>query len=252
LADLGAEVVLLCNAISPAREAVDSIRIATGNRRVSFVELDLADHTSIDLAVSDLTKSPIDVLVHCAERVTDERVATIDGFELLFATHVAGPHRLTRALASTLESSDDARIVWVSSGTMLTRRLNLDDPGWIERDYDAAVAFAETKRAQVVLAELWAEAFDGTSVCVNSMHPGWVDTPAVRKSNALLHRLAKPILRTPAEGADTIVWLAASPAVEGLSGGFYFDRRAVRTHWLPTTRETREDRERLWQVCEAP
>ena len=102
------------------------------------------------------------------------------------------------------------------------------------------------------MAELWAEAFDGTSVRVNSMHPGWVDTSAVRRSNALLHRLAKPILRTPAEGADTIVWLAASPAVEGLSGGFYFDRRAVRTHWLPTTPETREDRERLWQVCEAP
>jgi len=133
---------------------------------------------------------------------------------------------------------------------MITRRLNLDDLEWRERDYDALVAFSEAKRAQVVLAELWAETFAGTSVQVNSMHPGWVDSAAPRTGVPLLRKLAKPILRNSAEGADTIVWLAASPTVEGRTGRFFFDRQAVRTHWLPTTRESGEDRERLWQICE--
>ena len=253
LADLGAEVVLLCDESEGARdseEAAASIRDTTGNRNVSVIRIDWTRLTSIDSAISELRKSPVDVLIHCSDRFPEERILTEDGFELAFSEHVAGPHRLTRGLATVLEASDDARVIWVSSGTMLTRRLNLSDLDWSERDYDAIVAFAEAKRAQVVLAELWAETFTGTSVQVNSMHPGWIDSPTTSLGVPLLRKLTRPILRNAAEGADTIVWLAASPAVEGRTGRFFFDRQAVRTHWLPTTRESREDRERLWQICE--
>jgi dehydrogenase/reductase SDR family protein 12 len=251
LADLGAEVVLLADESKQAEEAAASIRESTGNRRVTVRGIDLTKNASIDAAITELRKSPVDVLVHCAGTVPEERMATENGAERSFAMHVLGPHRLTSGLARALESSDDARVVWVSSGAMLTRRLNLDDPNWVEREYDSVVAFAESKRAQVVLAELWAEAFDGTSVHVNSMHPGWVDLPLIRGSMPLLRKLTKPMLRSPTEGADTIVWLAASHAAEGRSGRFFFDRQAVRTHWLPTTREARDDRDRLWQICEA-
>ena len=250
LSDLGAEVVLLCHERDHGQDAVHSIREATGNRRVHLVAIDLTDSASIDEAIRQLGKDPVDVLVHCADVLPEERIETESGLELAFATHLAGPHRLTRGLASALEASDDARVIWVSSGGMLMRRLNVDDPGWVEREYDSLVAYVETKRAQVVLAELWAETFNGTSVHVNSMHPGWVDTPITRQSVPLLHKIAKPILRTPAEGADTIVWLAAAADAEGRTGRFFFDRQAVRTHWLPTTRESKEDRDILWQMCE--
>ena len=250
LADLGAEVILLCRDAGHGQDVADSIREATGNGRISVTEIDLADPASIDEAVRALGKDPVDVLVHVADVLPSKRIETEAGLELAFATHLAGPHRLTRGLASALEASDDARVIWVSSGGMLARRLNVDDPGWTEREYDGLVAYAETKRAQVVLAELWAEAFDGSSVQVNSMHPGWVDTSVMRDAIPLLHKVAKLDLRTPAEGADTIVWLAASPVVEGRSGRFFFDRQAVRTHWLPTTHEASKDRDTLWRLCE--
>ncbi len=250
LSDLGADVLILCPEAEQGQDAVDSIREATGNQRVDLAALDLADPASIDEAIRRLEKDPVDVLVHCAEVLPEQRIETKSGLELTFATHVAGPHRLMRGLTSALEASDDARVIWVSSGGMLTRRLNVEDPRWLEREYDSLIAYAETKRAQVVLAELWAETFDGTSVHVNSMHPGWVDTSVVRNSVPLLHRIAKPILRTPAEGADTIVWLAASPDAAGRTGRFFFDRQAVRTHWLRTTREAKEDRDALWRICE--
>jgi NAD(P)-dependent dehydrogenase (short-subunit alcohol dehydrogenase family) len=133
---------------------------------------------------------------------------------------------------------------------MYTRRLNLEDPNWNERDYDGVIAYAETKRAQVVLAELWAEALRGSSVVVNSMHPGWANTPSVESSLPRFHRVTRSILRTPAEGADTVVWLAACPRARQWTGRFFFDREERRTHLLPFTRESEEDRRALWELCE--
>jgi NAD(P)-dependent dehydrogenase (short-subunit alcohol dehydrogenase family) len=250
LADLGAEVVLLCRNRGRGEAVVETIREATGNRRVDLFVLDVSDLGAVDAATRELRHEPVDVLVHNAGVLPSQRVETSDGLELTFATHVAGPHRLTRGLRPALEAAEAARIVWVSSGGMLTRRLNVADPGWQTRDYDGVIAYAETKRAQVVLAELWADAFAATRVCVNSMHPGWADTPAVRSSLPRFHRLTEAVLRTPAEGADTVVWLAASPSAEGETGRFFFDRKPVRTHWIPSTRESVEERAALWKICE--
>jgi NAD(P)-dependent dehydrogenase (short-subunit alcohol dehydrogenase family) len=133
---------------------------------------------------------------------------------------------------------------------MYTRRLHLADPDWKKRSYDGVIAYAETKRAQVVLAEIWAEKLEGTSVVVNAMHPGWAETPGVEQSLPNFFRLSRAILRTPAEGADTVVWLAASERGRDSSGRFFFDRAPRRTHLLPFTKESEADRRRLWKLCE--
>jgi NAD(P)-dependent dehydrogenase (short-subunit alcohol dehydrogenase family) len=133
---------------------------------------------------------------------------------------------------------------------MYTQRLELDDPQWEQRDYDGVRAYAETKRAQVVLSELWAEALAEDGTTVNSMHPGWADTPGVARSLPLFHRTTGLVLRSPAEGADTIVWLAASPAAGRATGRLFFDRQPRRAYLLPNTRETEADRRALWEMCE--
>jgi NAD(P)-dependent dehydrogenase (short-subunit alcohol dehydrogenase family) len=163
---------------------------------------------------------------------------------------VAGPFLLTRLLEERLAESSDARVIFVSSGGMYTRRLEVDDPAWTARDYDGVIAYAETKRAQVVLAELFADALRHRGVVVHAMHPGWADTPAVASSLPLFHRITQSILRTPAEGADTVVWLAACPRARESTGAFFFDREARRTHWLPWTPESEADRRSLWRLCE--
>jgi len=251
LADLGAEVLLLCRNRERGEAAAARIREQTGSRRVTVVELDMSRLAAVREVAAQLALQPVDVLVHNAGVLPDERVETEDGLELCFATHVAGPHLLTRLLRPALERSRDARIIWVSSGGMYTQRLRLDDPNWKQRRFDGVTAYAETKRAQVVLAELWAHKFAGTAVVVNSMHPGWADTPAVRSSIPGFWRVARKILRTPAEGADTVVWLAASRPGRVVSGCFFFDRAPRRTHWLPWTRETDADRRRLWKLAES-
>lgn len=251
LADLGAEVVLLCRSAERGEGAAARIRECTGSSLVSSETLDVSDLASVRAAVEKLSTAPVDVLVHNAGVLPDRRVETADGLELAFATHVAGPFLLTRGLAPALAAAPEGRVVWVSSGGMYTRRLEVRDPNWEHRDYDGVIAYAETKRAQVVLAELFAERFRGTSVRVNAMHPGWADTPSVRRSLPAFHRVTRAILRTPAEGADTVIWLAASPAAGGQAGRFFFDRQARRTHLLPFTREDEDARRELWRLCEA-
>jgi len=180
LADLGAEVVLLCRSRKQGEAAAKRIRQQTGNAGVSVEQVDISRLASVRSAAARLREGPVDVLIHNAGVLPGRRIETEDGLELSFATHVVGPFLLTRLLRTALEKSSDARVIWVSSGGMYTRRLNVRDPNWKERDYDGIVAYAETKRAQVLLAELWAEELRGTSVVVNSMHPGWADTPSVR------------------------------------------------------------------------
>jgi NAD(P)-dependent dehydrogenase (short-subunit alcohol dehydrogenase family) len=250
LADLGAEVVLLCRNAKRGEEAAERVRQQTGNSRVSLEIVDMSDLASVRAAAARLASAPVDVLVHNAGVLPDERIETCEGLELTLATHVVGPFLLTRLLQGSLEKSPDARVIWVSSGGMYTRRLNLDDPNWTRRDYDGVTAYAETKRAQVVLAELWAEELRGSPIVVNAMHPGWADTPSVKSSLPRFHRVTRNILRTPAEGADTVVWLAACPRARESTGRFFFDRQERRTHLLSLTREPEEDRRALWQLCE--
>jgi len=250
LADLGAEVVLLCRSRERGRAAAVRIREQTGNAQVSVERLDISRLASVRSAAARLRKRPVDVLIHNAGVLPDQRVETKDGLELTLATHVVGPFLLTRLLRPALEKSSDARVIWVSSGGMYTRRLEVSDPSWKEREYDGVLAYAETKRAQVVLAELWAEELRGTSVVVNSMHPGWTDTPSVKSSLPGFYRLTRTFLRTAAEGADTAVWLAASPRANQWTRCFFFDRMIRRTYLLPFTRESGEERSELWKICE--
>lgn len=252
LAARGAAVVLLCRSAERGAAAAERIRAETGSPRLAVETLDVSDLAAVRAVGARLAGTTVDVLVHNAGVLPAARLETAQGLELTWATHVAGPHLLTKLLRPALERSPDARVVWVSSGGMYARGLRLDDVGWRRRrPYDGVVAYAETKRAQVVLAALWAERLRGAGVLVTAMHPGWADTPAVRSSIPGFHRVTRPILRTPAEGADTVVWLAVAPRDRIESGRFYFDREPRRTHWLPGTRESAADRRALWRRVEA-
>jgi NAD(P)-dependent dehydrogenase (short-subunit alcohol dehydrogenase family) len=250
LAELGAEVVLACRSEERGRAARDEIRRRSGSARVSLERLDVSDLSAVREVGERLAAGRIDVLVHNAGVLPDERALTSDGLEQTFATHVAGPHLLTRLLRLALERSDDARVVWVSSGGMYTRKLDLRDPQWQQRRYDGVLAYAQTKRMQVALAEEWARRLEKSGVCVVSMHPGWADTPAVASSLPRFRRVTQAILRTPAQGADTVVWLAAAPREKLEPGGFYFDRKRRSKHGLPWTRESAADRAALWRLAE--
>jgi len=252
LADLGAELELVCRDEGRGEKAAQRIREATGNERVRITLADMSSLNAVRDAANSLATRPVDVLIHNAGLLPATRIETEDRLELTFATHVVGPFLLTKLLRPALAATGGARVVWVSSGGMYSRRLSVDDYNWERRrPYDGVVAYAETKRAQVVLAEMWADELRSDGVVVNAMHPGWADTPGVQSSIPRFRQLTRAILRTPAQGADTIVWLAASDAAAELTGEFVFDRKPRLKHLLPTTRESDADRRALWRLCES-
>jgi dehydrogenase/reductase SDR family protein 12 len=191
----------------------------------------------------------VSVLVNNAGVMTKERAVSADGIELTLATNVVGPFLLTNLLIPLLRESAPARIINVSSGGMYTQRVRVDDMQSERGRLDGPTVYARTKRAQVILTELWAQQLAGSGVVVHAMHPGWSDTPGVRSSLPRFYKLTRPLLRTPEQGADTIVWLGAATEPGRSSGRFWHDRRQRPTHLLPWTRETPQERERLLAEC---
>ena len=192
----------------------------------------------------------LDVLVHNAGVLPERRTHTADGVELTFATNVLGPFLLTSLLLPSLLAAAPSRVIAVSSGGMYTARLRPDDLQLEEEAFDGARFYAHTKRAQVALNRAWAESFPAARVAFHAMHPGWVDTDGLRSSLPRFRRLMRPLLRDARQGADTVVWLGTHPHLEPPTGGFWHDRSLRPEHRLRSTRETADDRERLWRECE--
>lgn len=251
-ARLGAAVRLLVRDEQRGEHARAQIRASSGNNEIYVDLCDLSDLEAVRRYAERLgDEAPrLDVLVNNAGALMSERKLSVDGIELTFATNVVGPFLLTNLLTGLLGKSAPARIVNVSSGGMYTQRVHLDDLQMSGEEFDGPTAYARSKRAEVMLTEGWAQRLWGTGVVAHAMHPGWVDTPGLESSLPHFYRLTKPLLRTPLQGADTIVWLGAASEPGLSSGGFWHDRRRRPTNLLPWTKPAPEDRERLWAECE--
>ena len=254
LARLGASLRLLVRDAGRGEEARRQIVAETGNEDVRCELVDISLRRSVRACAERLLASgePVHVLVHNAGVLPAERQETAEGLELTFATNVLGPHLLTRLLRERLIASAPARVVFVSSGGMYTRRLDIDD---LQSRTGSSTAASPTRAAsarEVVLAERWAEELAGTGVVVHAMHPGWADTPGIQTSIPTFRRVMRPLLRSPEQGADTIVWLAAAAEPAAVTGRFWSDRHERPTHApFARTRETAEERERLWHALDA-
>ena len=189
------------------------------------------------------------MLVNNAGVLPSQRTRSRDGFELTFAVNVLGPFVLTELLLGPLRRAGGARVINVSSGGMYTARLDVEDLQLERREFDGAKFYAHSKRAEVALTEAWAQQPQADGITFLSMHPGWADTPGVSSSLPRFHRVMRPLLRDAHQGADTIVWLATSPEVDGV-GDFLARPPAPADSPPPRTRASpREERELLWEEC---
>ncbi len=245
LSALGATLTLVARNETKVARVVRELEANGG--QVAAAICDLSSVAQSVALAAQLKRGPaIDVLIHNAGVLLNARTHTSEGLETSFATNLLAGFSITSRLMDSL--SDGAHVISVSSGGMYTQRLRVSDLQCKGLSpWDGARAYAQHKRAQVVLTELWAARHP--RLLFTSMHPGWADTAGVRTSLPTFHKLTKSVLRTPAEGADTIVWLAAQRRGErdpGIaSGGFYHDRRQRPTHRSAKTHERDGERDLL-------
>lgn len=240
LAAGGASVILACRDSAKGQAALDTIAREFPSAPIELLIVDLSSQRSIRAAARTFLEknSILDCLVNNAAVGLPQRQESPDGIELTFATNVLGYFLLTNLLLDALRRAPAARIINVSS--KLAAGLDLNDVEFKHRSYDAIAAYSQSKQANRMLTWTLARRLQGSSITANAMSPGAVNT-------RLLQTFAPNMTgKTPSEGADTILWLATSPDVAGLTNRFWADRKEQHCQFHDAAAE-----ETLWKLCEA-
>jgi NAD(P)-dependent dehydrogenase (short-subunit alcohol dehydrogenase family) len=251
LAAQGARVVLACRDVARGEAARREISASTGNPDLEVALVDLGSRASTrSFAGAFRERHPaLHVLVNNAGVWLERRRESAEGVELTWATNMLGYAHVARELLPLLRAGAPSRMVNVAS--QLARNLDLGDVEFRRRPYGSVTAYAQSKQANRMWTWALARRLAGSGVTANALHPGGVRTGLFAKGGGPLSWIAPLASRlfaskTPVEGADTVVWLASSPEVEGRSGGFYIDRREIRCRFRDEPAE-----ERLFALCES-
>jgi NAD(P)-dependent dehydrogenase (short-subunit alcohol dehydrogenase family) len=251
LAQQGARLLIQGRDPDKGVRAVAELKLRSGSTAIEFLQCDfssLADVRRLAAAVLERT-AQIDILINNAGSIFAQRALSKDGYELTFAVNHLAPFLLTNLLLSTLKRSAPARIVTTSSVAHRGATLNFDDLQAAGK-YSPMGAYGRSKLANILFTRALAKRLEGTAVTANCLHPGLVRTNIARDMPAVgraLFNLFARFARSPERGAQTIVYLASAPQVEGASGGYYVDCRV-----MPISPAAQDDdaAERLWRVSE--
>ncbi len=254
LARQGMTLVIVGRSPAKTQAVRDEIRAASDNGRVEMIVADLSAMAEVRRAAGEFLArfDRLDVLMNNAGAVFSERRETVDGYEMTFALNHLSYFLLTNLLLERLKASAPARIINVSSGAHRGATINFDDLH-LRRGYGLGgfKAYSQSKLANILFTYELARRLAGSGVTANAMHPGFVATGFGRNNpglmNAvmgLLHRFAL----TPEQGADTLVYLATAPEVEGVTGQYFEKRKPVRSSAVSYDESVAR---RLWEVSES-
>ncbi len=251
LAGMGANVVITGRNEERGKQALQEIRQESGNDGVELILADLAVQDEVRRLSEEFRKrhDRLDVLVNNAGLVLSQRTETTDGIETQLAINHLAPFLLTNLLLDLLKESAPSRVVTVSSDGHRWGKIDLDDLQSRKR-YRGMQVYGTTKLANIMFTYELAERLEGTGVTANCMHPGGVNTNFGNNQGgpmSLLFRLFKPFMRTPEQGADTLIYLASSPEVEGMTGKYLVERQVKAASDAAYDETTRK---KLWEASE--
>jgi len=250
LAGLGSRVAITGRDLARTKAAAAEIAAATGNPLIDAYAGDLSSQADVRRLADEVMQAypRLDVLVNNVGGFWARRHPTADGLEHTFALNHLAPFLLTNLLLDRLIASAPARVVTLSSGAQSMGRIDFDDLQG-ERGYSGQKAYNQSKLANVMFTYELARRLDGTGVTATVLHPGLVRTAFGAEDPSPFWKvfipLTRPLMKTPDQGAQTPIYLASSPEVEGVSGKYFANRK------LKTSNKAAYDTAaatRLWQV----
>jgi len=249
LASRGDRVIIASRDLAKSQAAIERIKALKANAQIEALRLDLADFADIDRCAAELlAKMPtLDVLILNAGLYTLKLRTLESGFEAMFGIMHLGHFRLTQRLLSAVTSAAQGRVIVTSSVMHAFGRIDeasFRDPS---RHWIGARAYAQAKLANLLFTRELARRLAGSGATVNAFHPGAIATGIYDDIPAALRKIIVAPMLTPAQGADTAIWLATAPEVKNFSGE-YFVKRRVR----PGSAASRsvELAQRLWLYSE--
>jgi retinol dehydrogenase 14 len=251
MAAMGANVVVVGRNQERGGAAVEEIKAQSHNESVELMLADLSVQAEVRRLAEEFLEryDRLDVLVNNAGLVQSKRTETPDGIETTLAINHLAPFLLTNLLLGCLEQSAPSRVITVSSEAQRWGTMDFEDMQ-SRRKYRGFPVYGMTKLANIMFTYELAERLDGTGVVVNCLHPGSVGTnfgQNNRGAMALFFRTFKPFMRSPEQGADTLIWLASSPEVDGVSGKYFSDRKEIEAKKVAYDPAARR---RLWEISE--
>ena len=250
LARRGARVIFTYRNKARGEETLDLIRRETGSRLVHMLEVDLASLDSVRRLAENYRKEfdHLGVLINNAGGYFGTRKTTFEGFEYTFGVNHLSHFLLTTLLKDILVSSR-ARIINVSSAAQKAGRIDFEDL-MLEDNFAGFRAYSQAKLANIVFTNELSRRWYDYGITANAVHPGAVGTnfgAEAKPGFRFLIKLGKPFLKSPEKGADTIVYLASSSEVEGISGGYFANRKQIRSR--PESQDPGV-MIRLWEISE--
>lgn len=252
LAKMEANVVMVARNQEAGEEVRQAIIAESGNDSIELMIADLFSMDQVRRLASDFKKthSRLDVLVNNAGAIFPKREETVDGFERTLALNHLAPFLLTHELLELLKESAPARIVNVSSAAHLRGKIDFENLQ-SKKKYGWIGPYGSAKLMIVMFTYSLARRLDGTGVTVNALHPGVVRTHFgqndASRGRRLMFRLLGPFFKSPEEGAETSIYLASSPEVEGISGKYFVNCRPRRSSKISYDEELQE---KLWKYTE--
>ncbi len=261
LAQKGATVVMACRSAERGAKALADVQQAANSQRVELLRVDMASQASVRGFVEEFSsRHPrLDVLIHNAanfDHGLTKPVITEDGVETVFATNHVNIFLMTQLLFDTLKASAPSRIITVASQGLMTYPfldIEFDNLNG-QRKFSMQHAYYHAKQAQVMFTFDLAERLKGTGVTVNCVRVGNVAIPDERLAHLpkfllKLYEMKRKFALTPEKMAETYTWLAADPALETVTGG-YWDApdKPARANKNAYNCETQK---RLWDATQA-
>lgn len=254
LARMGATVVMVCRDVARGQAPLAEIRQKSGNNSIDLLVADLSSQEAIRSLANEYRSKyqQLHVLINNAGVYYTKRHVTVDGLEAMFAVNYLARFLLTNLLLDIINSSAPARIINVAGAYHAKGKINFDDLQG-ERDFDGQRANHQSKLADVLFTYELARRLEGTGVTVNCLHPGMVATSLVDKDKDFpvffkyLYKLSKPLMKSPAQGAETSLYLSSSPEVEGITGQYFVNKKIAESS--PESHDT-QLAQRLWTVSE--
>ncbi len=250
LAAMGATLFLVCRDRAKGERTAADIQAQTGNGRVNLLVGDLSSLAAVrEIARSFLAREqPLHLLLNNAGVINLQRVSTVDGHEEMFAVNHLAPYLLTNLLLDRIKASAPARIVNVASDAhAFVKSMNFADLNF-KVGFRGMKVYGHSKLANILFTRELAKRVDGSGVTVNAVHPGAVAT-GLGSQNGLLGRMVQPLmklfLKSPEQGARTLIYASTAPALADVTGRYFANCREK--HPKPWATDDGAA-ERLWTV----
>jgi len=223
LAKMNATIVMMCRSKERGEEAQKEIIELTGNKKVDLFLCDLSSQESIRKFVSEFKSKyqKLHILINNAGVMLSKRGVSVDGFEMNFAVNHLAPFLLTNLLLDALKNSAPSRIINVSSAAHRMAKMDFDDLQSEKMKYRLMKIYGASKLALMLFSYELSRRLEGTSVTVNTLHPGLVNTNLGQDQSSFSQGFGKLFFKKPEKGAETSIYLASSQEVEGITGKYF-------------------------------